>query len=163
MLLSWLNVHAGHDFVVMTYLVFWATIRCTLGSLILKGLLSPAFVACSTNVGEGLVKLSRVQCRTWTCGGVAHSQKNCKWVRVLPIANTDHRTTEHSVSDSLSDVSWVQKAAYSCTECATPPHIQVHHCTWLSFTRPSPVLVLQATTTGVRRPGYEPIHWPHPS
>ena len=78
MLLSLLNVHAGHDFVVMTYLVFWATIRCTLGSLILKGLLSPAFVACSTNVGEGLVKLSRVQCRTWTCGGVAHSQKNCK-------------------------------------------------------------------------------------
>ena len=40
-------------------------------------------------------------------------------------------------------------------ECATPPHIQVRHCTWLSFTRPSPGLVLQATNAGVRRPGYE--------
>jgi len=27
--------------------------------------------------------------------------------------------------------------------------------TWLSFTRPSPTLVLQATNAGVRRPGYE--------
>ena len=40
-------------------------------------------------------------------------------------------------------------------ECATPPHVQVRHCTWLSFTRPSPALVLQATNAGVRRPGYE--------
>jgi len=40
-------------------------------------------------------------------------------------------------------------------ECATPPHVQVHHTTWLSFTRPSPALVLQATNAGVRRPGYE--------
>jgi len=38
-------------------------------------------------------------------------------------------------------------------ECATPPHIQVHHCI---FIRPSPALVLQVTNTGVRRPGYEP-------
>ena len=39
------------------------------------GLLAPVFVACSTNVhtGEGLVKLSHVVWRTWTCGGVAHS------------------------------------------------------------------------------------------
>ena len=41
-------------------------------------------------------------------------------------------------------------------ECATPPHVQVHHTTWLTFTRPSPpVLVLQVTNAGVRRPGYE--------
>ena len=40
-------------------------------------------------------------------------------------------------------------------ECATPPHVQAHHTTWLSFTRPSPTLVLQATNAGVRRPGYE--------
>jgi len=40
-----------------------------------SGLLAPAFVACSTNTGEGLVKLSHVQWRTWTCGGVAHSPK----------------------------------------------------------------------------------------
>ena len=40
-------------------------------------------------------------------------------------------------------------------ECATPPHVQVRHTTWLSFTRPSPALVLQVTNAGVRRPGYE--------
>jgi len=39
------------------------------------GLPTPVFVACNTNVGEGLVKLSHVQWRTWTCGGVAHSWK----------------------------------------------------------------------------------------
>ena len=33
--------------------------------------------------------------------------------------------------------------------------IQVRHTTWLSFTRPSPTLVLQATNAGARRPGYE--------
>ena len=31
------------------------------------------FVACSTNAGKGLVKLSHVQRCTWTCGRVAHS------------------------------------------------------------------------------------------
>jgi len=42
------------------------------------GLLAPPFVACSTNVGEGLVKLSHMQWRTWT---VAHSWKIAsKWV-----------------------------------------------------------------------------------
>jgi len=39
------------------------------------GLLTPAFVACSTNAGEGRIKLSHVVWRTWTCGGVAHSRK----------------------------------------------------------------------------------------
>ena len=38
-------------------------------------------------------------------------------------------------------------------ECATPPHVQVRHTTQLSFTRPSPTLVLQATNAGARRPG----------
>jgi len=36
------------------------------------GLLTPTFVACSTNAGEGLVKLSHMVWHTWTCGGVAH-------------------------------------------------------------------------------------------
>jgi len=40
-------------------------------------------------------------------------------------------------------------------ECATPPHVQIHHCTWLKFTRPSPALVLLVTNAEVRRPGYE--------
>jgi len=30
---------------------------------------------------------------------------------VLLIVSTDHRTTERSTSDGLSDVSWIQKAA----------------------------------------------------
>ena len=39
-------------------------------------------------------------------------------------------------------------------ECATPPHVQVRlHV--ISFTRPSPALVLQVTNAGVRRPGYK--------
>jgi len=42
------------------------------------GFLAPAFVACTTNAGEGLVKLGHVVWRTWTCGGVAHSWKNSK-------------------------------------------------------------------------------------
>ena len=37
------------------------------------GLLTPAFVACSTNLGEGAVKLSHVQWCTWGCEGVALS------------------------------------------------------------------------------------------
>ena len=40
-------------------------------------------------------------------------------------------------------------------ECSTPPHVQIRHTTWLSFARPSPTLVVQATNTGMRRPGYE--------
>ena len=51
--------------------------------------------------------------------------------------------------DSESCFTAVQK------ECATPPHVQVRRTTWLSFTRPSPALVLQATNAGARRPGYE--------
>jgi len=38
--------------------------QCNLASYL--GLLTTAFVVCSTNVGEGLVKLSHVQWRTWT-------------------------------------------------------------------------------------------------
>ena len=71
------------------------------------GLLNPVFVACSTNAGEGLVKLGHVVWRTWTCGGVAPSRKNSKKASALPIVNTDRRTTEHSISDSLGDVSWI--------------------------------------------------------
>jgi len=42
------------------------------------GLLAPAYVACSTNAREGLVKPSHVVWCTWTYGGVAHSRKNSK-------------------------------------------------------------------------------------
>ena len=57
--------------------------------------------------------------------------------------------------DSESRFTAVQK------ECATPPHVQVRHTTWLSFTRPSLALILQATNAGARRPGYEAITYTH--
>ena len=41
---------------------------------------------------------------------VAHSLRNSKQASALPIANMDRRTTERSTSDSLGDISWVQKA-----------------------------------------------------
>ena len=37
------------------------------------GLLTTAFVTCSTNAGEGLAKLITCNDITWTCGGVAFS------------------------------------------------------------------------------------------
>ena len=74
------------------------------------GLLTPVLVTSSANVGEGLVKLSHMQWLTWTCGGMAHSQKKHKEASALPITNTDRRTTKHSTSGSLGDISWVQKA-----------------------------------------------------
>jgi len=37
--------------------------------------------------------------------------ENSKKASALPIANTDGRMTERSTSDSLGDVSWIQKAA----------------------------------------------------
>jgi len=46
-------------------------------------------------------------------------------------------------------------------ECATPPYVQVCHTMWLSFTKPSPALVLQATNAGARRPGYVATITPH--
>ena len=67
-----------------------------------------------------------------TCGGVAHSRK-CS--ECTTIANTDHTMTEHSTSDNLADVSWIQKATLTAVqeECATPSHVQVHHCTGLTY------------------------------
>ena len=118
------------------------------------GLLAPAFVTCSTNVGEGLVKLSHVVWRTWTCGGVAHSRKTASkqvpyrlQTRTVERLSAWHQTVLVTFLGFRSRFTAVQK------ECATPPHIQVRHTTWLSFTRPSPALVLQATNAGVRRPG----------
>ena len=119
------------------------------------GLLTPAFVACNTNAGEGLVKLSHVVWRTWTCGGAAF------WIQ-----ETSPRLSDVECSVILRSVFAIGSTlAYLLffRECATPPHVQVRHTTWLSFTRPSPVLVLQATNTGARRPGYKATNMLHAS
>ena len=72
------------------------------------GLVTPAFVACSTNTGEGLVKLihAMTYLDVWRSGTYPEKSQ----ASALPIANTDCRTTENSTSDSLGDVSWIQKA-----------------------------------------------------
>ena len=48
----------------------------------------------------------------WRCGTFdICSRKNSKKASALLIINSDHRTTERSTSDSLGDISWIQKAA----------------------------------------------------
>jgi len=115
------------------------------------GLLNLAFVACSTNVGEGLVKLitcndlpGRVE--EWHIPGKITSD-------ALVITNTDHRTTEHSISDSVGDLSWVQKVPLQLYR-RNLPHLHISRYV-ISSTRPSPMLVLQVTTAEVRWPGYK--------
>jgi len=124
--------------------------KCGLGVASYPGLLTPVFVACSTNAGEGLIKLSHVpwpgHVEEWHIPGKTASK------RVHYRSQT--WTIEHWVLDIRQP--WRHFYSESCLtavqkECATPPHVQVRHCTWLSFTRPSPALVLQATNAGVRR------------
>ena len=106
------------------------------------GLLTPAIYHLQYWCREGLVKPSYVQWHTWTCGGVAHSRKTAT---VQPIANTDHRTTEHSTSDSLGDTS-VQLYRRN---------VPLLHTSSTSLYGLPPALVLQATNSGVRRPEYK--------
>ena len=95
----------------------------------------PVFVACSTNAGEGLVKLSHVQWRTWTCGGVVHSWKSCKWVRyrsqtqTVPQLSARHQTV-------LATFLGFRKPLYSCTEVMC--HTSTHPGTSLHMTQAFP-------------------------
>ena len=65
--------------------------------------LTPVFVTCSTNVGEGLVKhITRSDVLgcwvdVWRSGTFPEKLH----VSPLPITNTDHRMAEHSISESL--------------------------------------------------------------
>jgi len=120
------------------------------------GPLPPAFVACSTNMGEGLVTLI-------TCSNVPgcveewHIPRKTasKWVcyrlqtRTVERLSAWHQTV-------LATFLGFRKPLYSCTEgichSSTRPGMSVHR---FSFTRPSPALVLQVTNAGVRRPGYK--------
>ena len=73
-------------------------------------LFAPAFVTCSTNVGEGLIKLITFRyvpghwVDVWRSGTFTEKSKYA--------TDCNHRpcTTEQSTSVSLRDVSWVQKA-----------------------------------------------------
>ena len=59
----------------------------------------------------------------------------------------------------LGDVSWVQKATSQAAQKELPLLHMSTQCPGMSLhvgvPRPSPVLVLQATNAGARRPGYE--------
>jgi len=136
---------------ILSLLVSWSIL---LGSN--PGLLTPVFVACSTNMGEGLVTLI-------TCSDVPGCveewhipPKNAsKWVhywsqtRAVEWLSAQHQTV-------LVTFLGFRKPLYSCTEwmchSSTRPWTSLHV---ISFTRPSPTLVLQATNAGVRRPGYQ--------
>ena len=123
------------------------------------GLLTPAFVACSTNAGEGLVKLvkcARTYLDVWRSGTfILYSCKVAFWIQATSprLSDVERSVVLWSVFAIGSTLAYL----LLFLECATPPHVQVCHCTWFSFTRPSPVLVLQATNAGVRRPGYETL------
>ena len=90
------------------------------------GLLTPAIVTCSTNVGKTV----------------------CKWAHYRSQLTWTMETAEHSTPESLG-----------CTEgiCCSSAGTSLY---MIRFTRPSPTLVLQATNTGVRRPGYEATVYP---
>ena len=74
----------------------------------------------------------------------------------LPIASMNRRITERSTSDSLGDVSWVQKLLYSCTEgkchSSTRPGTSLHVT---QFYQAFPHVTTASDNAGVRRPGYE--------
>jgi len=80
------------------------------------GLLAPAYVACSTNAGEGLVKLSHVVGRTWTCGRLAHSRKTAS-KRVcyqLQTRTVERLSVRHQTV--LATFLGFRKLLYSCTK-----------------------------------------------
>ena len=100
---------------------------------VLPGLLAPAFVTCSTNAGEGLVKLRHMQWHTyldvWRSG--TFPLYNCKaafWIQeTSPRPSDVERSvvlqTAFAIGSALTYLLFFR-------ECATPPHVQVHHCTW---------------------------------
>jgi len=116
------------------------------------GLLTPAFVTCSTNAGESLVKLT-------ICSDVPG-----RWVDVWRSGTFFLCSCEVTF--------WTQECLMSSTQSlhglclrlvthATPPHVHpTSRCPGMSlyvisFTRPFPTSVLQVTNTGGRRPGNE--------
>ena len=123
------------------------------------GLLTPAFDTCSTNMGEGMVKL--ITCNDYldigcTCGGVPHSQNNCKCA-----IDCKHRPWNGWVLDTRQ--SWRHflgsESRFTAVhkEHVTPPHIyptsrSLHV---ISFTRPSLAFVLEAANARLKRHGYE--------
>jgi len=80
---------------------------------------------------------------------VAHSWKNSKQVSALLIVNKDCRMTEHLTSDSLGDVSGMQKATLQPFRRNVPLlHTSRYVIAVTQFFQAFPCLVLQATMLG---------------
>jgi len=74
--------------------IIYNILSCYLCAPSYPGLLTSAFVTCSTNVGEGLVNWSRAVRYLdlgWMCGGVAHSFCSCIAVRQLSESKKRHQ------------------------------------------------------------------------
>jgi len=87
----------------------------------------------------------------WRSGTFPEKQQGS----ALPIANMDHITNERSTSDSVSDVSWIQKATLQLYRRNVP----LLHTSRYVIPRDSvlPGLPMQVTKAGARRPGYEAV------
>ena len=114
------------------------------------GLLTPAFVACSTNTGEGLVKL-------FTCNDIPgrwmdmrrsgtillYSCKSAFWTQeTLPILPD----VKHSVILWYGPCLWLVVHSLNLRffwQCAIAPLVQVCHCTWSVLPGFPPAFVLQ--------------------
>ena len=124
------------------------------------GFLTPAFVACSTNVKVELVTCNNIP------GYWLDMWKSGTFFRIA-VKRLSEPKKHHQ--DCLMSSAWLFRGpclwsvAYSLT-CSFLPLLHTStqrpgmsmHIT--SFTRSSPVLVLQAANTEVRRPGYEATH-----
>jgi len=87
-----------------------------------------------------------------------HSENHkyiCRYSECATDHTTDHRVAEQLISEGLGNISQVQKLPFRCAESeATPPYIYCVQCPctctcrslhMMSFTRSSPMLVLQST------------------
>jgi len=83
---------------------------------------------------------------------MAHSF--CTTVKPLSEPKKRHQDSLMSKPQVLQSVfPTSSELTYSGFSYATPPHVQVHHCMWLSFIMPSTTLIQQVSNTGVRSPG----------
>ena len=101
----------GRDNKILSRLTGVSSWSCTILIAKYPGLLTPAFVTCSTNVGEGLVKLIHVQWCTWILGGREeewhiHRKTVNKWVFYWLQPQTTH-DWEVDIRQSWQR-SWVQ-------------------------------------------------------
>jgi len=129
------------------------------------GPLTPAFVACSSNTGEGLVKL--ITCHdvpgrfgdVWRSGifllysrKVTFELKRRHQDYLMLSAQSFYGPCLQSIVHSLTctcGFSWNVPLLHMSPQC---PGTSLHV---ISPNRPSPMLVLHVTNTGVRSPGYE--------